>query len=66
MSHFCDKSPRFIQSHPKDRSPCPTAGFEPALQEPSDPYAVPLTAAQRPKCIMKITNLILRNCEAIS
>jgi hypothetical protein len=26
---YCDTGPRFIQSHPKDRHPCPTVGFGP-------------------------------------
>jgi hypothetical protein len=28
---YCDTGPRFIPSHPKDRHPCPTVGFEPQV-----------------------------------
>jgi hypothetical protein len=32
MCHICcDTGPRFIRSYPKDRYPCPTVGFEPAM-----------------------------------
>jgi hypothetical protein len=33
---YCDIGPRFIRSHPKDRHPRPTVGFEPPTQESSD------------------------------
>jgi hypothetical protein len=33
---YCDTGPRFIQSHPKDRHPCSTVGFEPMMQGWSD------------------------------
>lgn len=29
VSTYCDMGPQFIQSHPKDQSPCPTVGFKP-------------------------------------
>jgi hypothetical protein len=29
---YCDTGPRFIRSHPKDRHPRPTLGFEPPTQ----------------------------------
>ena len=32
----CDTGPRFIRSHPKDRHPRPTVGFEPPMQGSSD------------------------------
>jgi hypothetical protein len=33
---YCDTGPRFIWSHPKDRHPRPTVGFEPPTQGSSD------------------------------
>jgi hypothetical protein len=33
---YCDTGPPFIRSHPKDRHPCPTVGFEPPTQGSSD------------------------------
>jgi hypothetical protein len=33
---YCDTGPRFIRSHPKDRHPRLTMGFEPPTQGSSD------------------------------
>jgi hypothetical protein len=35
--------PQFIRSHPKDWSPYPTVGFEPAMFRSSDLYTAALT-----------------------
>jgi hypothetical protein len=34
--HTCDTGSPFIQFHPKDQSPRPTAGYKPATYGPSD------------------------------
>ena len=36
---YCDTGPQFKRSHPKDRHPRPTVGFEPPTQGPSDLWA---------------------------
>jgi hypothetical protein len=33
---YCDTGPLFIQSHPKDRHPCSTVGFELTMEGSSD------------------------------
>jgi hypothetical protein len=44
---YCDTGPRFIRSHPKDRHPCPTVGFEPGTQGSSDLCVSALTTTPR-------------------
>jgi hypothetical protein len=46
---YCDTGPRFINtvSHPKDRHPRPTVGFDPSAQTSSDLCAVAITTVPR-------------------
>jgi hypothetical protein len=44
---YCDTQHWFIRSHPKDRYPRPTMGFEPAMQGSSDLCTAALTTALR-------------------
>jgi hypothetical protein len=44
---YCDKGSQFIRSHPKDRHPRPTVGFEPGTQGSLDLCASALTTAPR-------------------
>jgi hypothetical protein len=50
---YCNTGPRFIRSHPKDRDPRPTVGFEPPTQESSD-----LCARRSNHCATRLGNLL--------
>jgi hypothetical protein len=52
---YCNMGPWFIRSHPKDRHPSPTVGFEPPTQGSSD-----LCARRSNHCAFRAVDISLK------